>query len=107
MQDERKKIIRYALDYDILDVNTYSGYKGDLIVKITVKEKDAVLAIREFAHSLGVKEVVVKQNPNLLAYEMYCVTPDENVYELKLKDEDDPEKHAEHIEDTWAKTMLN
>ncbi|MBN2871098.1 MAG: hypothetical protein JXK04_09120 [Campylobacterales bacterium] len=106
MQTERKKILQYALDHEIGDVHTYSGYRGDLIVKITTKQKASVLAIREFALSLGVKEVIVKQN-TVEGYEIYCVTPDENVYGLKAGDGDDTVNHSEYIEDTWTKTTLN
>ncbi len=105
MQTERKKIIRYALDFNIQDVNTYSGYKGDLVLKITTKEKDAVLAIRKFALQEGVLEVAVKQNPHLQNFEIYCITKDENVYNVKL-DEEKP-KSKEHHEDIWSKTILN
>lgn len=102
MQAERKKIIQYALDYDINDIHTYSGYKGDLIVKITTKEKDVVLAIRRFALSLGIKEVVVKHNLALL-YEIYCVTADESVYRLKT----DREKESKvFLKDSWEHDKL-
>lgn len=86
MQGERNKIIRYALDFYIEDINTYSGYKGDLIVKITTKDKEAVIAIRKYALSLGVKDVVVKHNPNLVMYELFCVTANEDVYHIKIED---------------------
>lgn len=74
MQEERKKILQYALNYDIKDVHTYSGYKGDLMVKIIAKEEKVVTAIREYALSLEIKEVVVKHNVD---YELYCVTAEE------------------------------
>ncbi|MDP1785670.1 MAG: hypothetical protein Q8K81_09630 [Sulfuricurvum sp.] len=83
MQEERKQIIRYALDFNIVDINTYSGYKGDLIVKINTKEKDVVIALRKFALSLGIKEVVIKQNNDLVQYEIFCVTRDEGAYHIK------------------------
>lgn len=105
MKAERKKIIQFALEQNIDDINTYSGYKGDLIVKISSKDKNAVVEIRRFALSLGVKEVVIKQNPHLLTYEVYCVTHDENVYQLKLDDDD--KDHTTYVEDSWKKTMLN
>lgn len=86
MQAERNKIIRFALDFYIDDVNTYSGYKGDLIVKITTKDKHAVIEIRKYALSLGVEDIVVKHNPNLVLYEIYCVTANEEVYHVKIED---------------------
>ncbi|MDO9207130.1 MAG: hypothetical protein Q7T91_02650 [Sulfuricurvum sp.] len=103
MYAERKKLIRYALDFEIENINTYSGYKGDLIVKITTKEKEAVIAIRKFALSIGIKEVVIKQNSNIEQFEIFCITSDENVYDLKIKELLD-EVHAEHIKtskDVW------
>lgn len=106
MQQERRKILQYALDYEIGDVSTYSGYKGDLIVKITTKEKETVLAIRKFALGLGVKEVVIKQNP-VGGYEIYCVTPDEHVYGLKGDGKDESEKGSGYVEDAWQKSLLN
>lgn len=95
MHEERKKIIRYALDFDIENINTYSGYKGDLIVKISTKKKEAVLAIRKFALSSGIKDVVIKENTNIKQFEIYCITSDENVYDLKIK-ELLGELHADH-----------
>jgi hypothetical protein len=101
MQEERKNIIRYALDYNIIDVHTYPGYKGDLVVRITVKDKNDVLAIRRYALSLGIKEVVIKENKDVVQYEIYCVTEDEGAYHIKeVKDLD--EVHARHIiKDIW------
>lgn len=109
MYAERKKLIRYALDFEIENINTYSGYKGDLIVKISTKEKEAVIAIRKFALSIGIKEVVIKQNSNIEQFEIFCVTSDENVYDLKIKELLD-EVHAEHHEtskDVWEEGRLD
>lgn len=106
MQEKRKQIIRDALQYEIEDINTYSGYKGDLIVKVTTKEENVMKKIREYALSLGIQEVAVKRNPNLVVYEIYCVTKDENIYDIKLKDDESDEKH-EHFEDVWSKTTLD
>lgn len=101
MQEERKKIIQFALDYSIVDVHTYSGYKGDLVVRITTKEREAVLAIRKYALSLGIKEVVIKENKDLLQYEIYCITVDEGAYHIKSKDILD-DIHAKRIvKDIW------
>lgn len=101
MQEERVKIIRYALDYSIADVHTYSGYKGDLVVRITTKERDAVIAIRRYALSLGIKEVVIKENKDIMQYELYCITEDEGAYHIKSEDILN-DIHAKHItKDIW------
>lgn len=83
MQDAQKSIIRYVLDYDIFSINTYAGYKGDLIVKIISSHRDDVIKIRKFALSLGIKEVVIKEKIDTRQYEIYCVTADEGVYTLR------------------------
>lgn len=102
MQDERKKIIQYALDFDIEGINTYAGYKGDLIVKITTKDIHAVASIRHYTDELEIKEVVVKQNPHIEEYEIFCITPDKEVYHLKTEDLKD-EIHGKHApkNDVW------
>ena len=107
MQEERKQIISHALKYNIDNINTYGGYKGDLIVKITTKDKEVMMEIRRYALSLGILEVVVKHNPNIVAFEIYCVTKDEDVYNIKLEDEKEHEKEGEHFEDVWSGTVLN
>lgn len=105
MQAIRKKIIQEALKHNIEDINTYGGYKGDLIVKISVKEKDVMMAIRRFCLDQGILEVVVKHNPNLLEYEVYAVTQDDHVYTLKM-DEENVKKEGKHIDDIWSKTIF-
>lgn len=86
MIQERKDIIKYAVNLDILDINTYSGYKGDLIVKITTLQKndDVKERIKAYAHNLGM-EVVVKTNVHTLVYEIYCISIDSDSYGLKLE----------------------
>jgi hypothetical protein len=83
MQEERKRIIQYALQFDIHDIHTYSGYKGGLVVKITTRSADIVNAIEKFALSIPINEVVVKKN-HLMQFEIFCITQDD-VYDLKLK----------------------
>ena len=101
MQAERKKIIQHALDFDIENINTYAGYRGDLIVKITTKDIHAVAAIRKYAEELELKDIVVKQNPHIEVFEVFCVTPDTEVYHAKIEDELD-DIHAEHpVKDIW------
>ena len=100
MQKERKEIIRFALDREIEDVNTYAGYKGDLIVKIVSKDIDAIAAIQKYANGLDILDVVVKHNPHLLMYELFCVTRDKDTYEIKHKTHS-PKKHSDH--DVWGK----
>ncbi|MBV5321033.1 MAG: hypothetical protein JZU62_05060 [Sulfuricurvum sp.] len=99
MQTERKNIIRFALDYDIEEVNTYAGYKGDLVVKIVSKDIDTIAEIQKYANTLDVLDVVVKHNPHLLIYELFCVTKDKEAYHIK-KEPLGSKEHVKH--DVWG-----
>jgi hypothetical protein len=83
MQEIQKNIIRFVLDYDISNINTYAGYKGDLIVKVTTKNREDVVDIRKHALSLGIKEVVIKEKLDTKQYEIFCITVDDDVYTLR------------------------
>jgi len=83
VQEIQKQIIRFALDLQIDSINTYSGYKGDLIVKILTRNKSDVLEIRKHALFLEIKEVVIKEKLDTAQYEIYCVTEDDGVYHLR------------------------
>ena len=82
MSDVRKSMIRFALDFPIRDIRTYSGYKGDLIVEITTGNDEILSKLKEHADSLGM-ETVVKERYDTRIHEVYCITPDENVYGIK------------------------
>lgn len=83
LQEIQKNIIRFAIDLDIDSVNTYAGYKGDLIVKILTKNKTDVLEIRKYSFAKGAKEVVIKEKLDTAQFELYCVTEDDGVYTLR------------------------
>ncbi len=84
MDITRRRIIKFALQLDIYDIHTYSGYKGGLILKITTRNAKTVDAIEEFAKPMPeIEEVAVKTNV-LNQFEIYCVVKDD-VYDLKLK----------------------
>jgi uncharacterized protein YegJ (DUF2314 family) len=83
LQDIQKNIIRFALDLEIDSVNTYAGYKGDLIVKIITKNKNDVLEIRKHAYAVEAKEVVIKEKLDTKQFEIYCVIEDHGMYNLR------------------------
>lgn len=83
VQEIQKDIIRFALDFQIDSINTYSGYKGDLVVKIRTRNKSDVLEIRKHALFLEIKEVVIKEKLDTAQYEIYCVTKDDSIYHLR------------------------
>lgn len=83
LQEIQKKIIHFAIELDIDSVNTYAGYKGDLIVKMLTKNKADVLEIRKHSIGAGAKEVVIKEKLDTAQFELYCVTADDGMYTLR------------------------
>lgn len=78
------QILDVFLKTDIKDVCTYGGYKGDYILKLTTKHTALATAIMDFCENLEV-ECVLKENKNMLVYELYCIVEDQDVYKLKRK----------------------
>lgn len=82
MQAERKAIIHAALDHEIRDIRTYSGYRGDLLVEITSTEFQVLETLKAKAEELGM-ETVLKERSDVMIHELYCITPDEDIYAIK------------------------
>lgn len=82
MDNKRKELIRKAIDFDIIDVRSYAGYRGDLLVEFTTLSQKTVLSLKRLAESMGM-EVVVKQNAVML-FEVYCISLVEDIYKLKI-----------------------
>jgi len=83
MHESRKAMIRFALDHNIRDIRTYEGYKGDLLLEITTTHLDLLPILKAQAESLGM-QTVIKERHDIQIHEIYCIMPDENVYQLKL-----------------------
>ena len=81
MTQVRKDIIKFALGFEIKDIRTYAGYKGDLLVEIMATDLAILKTIKGWAENLGM-ETVLKENPMTMIHELFCITPDEDVYEL-------------------------
>jgi len=81
MEDERKEIIRRALEFDIIDIRSYGGYKGDLLVEITTMDPIVAKSIENIAKILGM-ESVTKQDV-LSVFQIFCITPSSEGYDFK------------------------
>ena len=82
MDDTRKEIIRRALEFDIIDIRTYGGYKGDLLVEITTMDPQVTKPIKMIAETLNM-EVVIQQDI-LSVYKIFCISPSNAGYDLKV-----------------------
>lgn len=81
MSHERKEIIRKALEFDIIDIRTYTGYKGDLLIEITTMDPHVIRSIKNIAENLGLDTVTKKDI--LEIHKIYCISASYDAYELK------------------------
>ena len=81
MSDQRKEIIRQALKLNIIDIRSYTGYKGDLLVEITTMEPDVIKSLKKEAEALKFEIVIQKDIISL--YKIFCISPTSNIYDLK------------------------
>jgi len=81
MSDQRKKIIQEALKFNIVDIRSYTGYKGDLLVEITTMDPAVIASLKKTAETLGFETVI--QQDIISIYKIFCITPSSNGYDLK------------------------
>ncbi len=81
MSDERKELIRRALEFDIIDIRSYGGYKGDLLVEITTMDSTVAKSIESIAKILNMEVVI--QEDILSIFKIFCITPSSEGYDLK------------------------
>lgn len=77
----RKEIISRALMFDIRDIRTYSGYKGDLLVQITAPDVLTLQALQKQAEILRM-QTVLQEDHTMMMHALYCIIPDD-VYRIK------------------------
>ena len=81
MSPARKELIGCALQYDIVDIRSYTGYKGDLIIEFTSLDPKVIQQLNHVALTLDF-ESSITTDP-LLIHKLYCISPTENTYDLK------------------------
>jgi hypothetical protein len=85
MFELHRNIIQTFITEDLKDICTYGGYKGAYILKITTKRSALAEKIASYCESLG-GEAAIKQNHNLVNYEVYCIAEDPSIYNIKNDD---------------------
>ena len=53
--EEIKNVIKYVIELDIDYLETFLGYEGDKVIKVTTKTKDTVELIKSYLDNLGLK----------------------------------------------------
>ena len=82
MSPARKEIIGRALTLEIMDIRSYTGYKGDLIIEVTSLDPNVIQILNHRAVALGFDSNVTTDS--LLVHKLYCISPSEDAYDLKL-----------------------
>ena len=73
----QKTIIKMSLEYDIIDIRTYTGYKGDLIVQIIAESKEILHQLKSTSNRLGMQSVLKKNQP-MMVFELFCICANAN-----------------------------
>ena len=79
---QMKNIIKYAIELDINYIETFLGYEGDSVLKITLRNQEAVELIETYIKNLDLRyksefEVSSKR------YHIYVGVEDSEVFKLK------------------------
>ncbi len=82
MDEKRKELIIKAITFDIIDVRSYVGYRGDLLVEFTTNNIDTATALKKVAELMGF-EVVIRLDP-LMIYQVFCISENKQIYDLGI-----------------------
>jgi len=53
MNEKKKRLIKESLQYPVIDIITFQGYRGDEVVEITTMDEGAKMAIQTISRHLG------------------------------------------------------
>ena len=82
---ELKSIIKYAIELDIEYIETFLGYEGDNVLKVTTKSENAINLIKKFIENLGLayKSEYDKSGHHSGSFIIYVGVEDPSVFKLK------------------------
>lgn len=80
-----KKLIKYAIELDIDYIETFLGYEGDSVLKITTRSNSTVEAMKKFLDNI---DLAYKSDFNIsdgrgVTYCIYVGVEDPSVFKLK------------------------
>jgi hypothetical protein len=82
---DTKSIIKYAIELDIDYIETFLGYEGDNVLKITTRSEKVIGLIKSYLENMGLKykyeyELSGKNGPG---YSIYVGIEDASIFKLK------------------------
>jgi hypothetical protein len=85
LQAEMKSVIKYAIELDIDYLESFLGYEGDKVLKITTKSKAVVDLIESYVKNLDLEckheyEISGEHGPG---YNLFIGVEDTSVFKLK------------------------
>ena len=83
MLPEHRQIIAKFISYDIDTINMYWGYKGDYILKLTVKDPNLATAIEDYCKTIDIQTNTKFNESRNKMFTVYCIAIDEDVIPLK------------------------
>lgn len=82
---ELKNIIKYAIELDIDQIETFLGYEGDNVLKITTKNESVVKLLETYIKnfSLAYKTEYDKSGKFTGSFVIYVGVEDDSIFKLK------------------------
>lgn len=78
-------MIKYVVDLDIDYLETFLGYEGDKVLKITTKNQDTVHLIEKYAKEIALdcRTEFESSGAHKNSYALYMGVEDSSIYKLK------------------------
>ena len=83
--DGMKEVIKYTIDLDIDYLEIFMGYKGDKVLKITSKSRDAVDHIEKYLDKKGLeyKSEFDVSGKHDASFNLFVGVEDSSIFQLK------------------------
>ncbi|MCD6172159.1 MAG: hypothetical protein J7J96_00030 [Sulfurimonas sp.] len=83
--DKMKDVISYSMELDINYLEIFMGYKGDKVLKITSKSRDAIDKIEAYLNKLDLefKSEFDVSGKHDSSFNLYVGVEDSSVFQLK------------------------
>jgi len=85
MVEKMRKVIKFAVDQDIDYLETFLGYEGDEVLKVTSKSKHAIDLIESFLKQIGLeyKAEFDMSGKNNSGYQLFVGVEDPSIFKLE------------------------
>lgn len=80
-----KSVIKYAIELDIEYIETFLGYEGDNVLRITTKKESVLKLLKTYLKNLDLdyKDTFDMEGRNYGYYSIYVGVEDPSVFRLK------------------------